>query len=122
MLRRRDFCWALQFTTWRRPQARGSPSRLKQGKSRPGRATILPGFVIAFIGLAIANSFRVIPLSVVDTIKPLTSAALLMAIAAVGIKTSIPAVMEVGATAIMTVLIETLFLLGLVVTCVIILL
>lgn len=94
----------------------------RHGSKQDGRATILPGFVIAFIGLAIANSLGVIPLSVVDTIKPLTGAALLMAIAAVGIKTSIPAVMEVGATAIMTVLIETLFLLGLVVTCVIILL
>lgn len=87
--------------------------------TQDGTIPILPGFVIAFIGLAIANSFGAVPVAVVETVKPLTSAALLMAIAAVGIKTSIPAVMEVGPNAMMTVLIETLFLLGLVVTCMI---
>jgi uncharacterized integral membrane protein (TIGR00698 family) len=94
----------------------------RSGGRQEGKVPILPGFVIAFLGLAVANSFGAIPLSVVETMKPLTSAALLTAIAAVGIKTSIPAVMEVGPNAIMTVLIETLFLLGLVTTCVLILL
>jgi uncharacterized integral membrane protein (TIGR00698 family) len=96
---------------------------LRRKKSaQDGKVPILPGFVIGFTGLAIANSFGAIPLSVVETIKPLTSAALLMAIAAVGIKTSIPAVMEVGPNAMIIVLIETLFLLGLVLACMIVLL
>ena len=96
---------------------------LQRHGSRPdGKVPILPGFVIAFLGLAIGNSLGIIPLFLVETAKPLTSAALLTAIAAVGIKTSIPAVMEVGPNAILTVLIETLFLLGLVATCVLLLL
>ncbi len=94
----------------------------RHGSPQGAKVPILPGFVFAFLGLVMVNSTGVIPLGVVEAIKPLTSAALLTAIAAVGIKTSIPAVMRVGPNAVLTVLIETVFLLGVIVTCVLVLL
>jgi uncharacterized integral membrane protein (TIGR00698 family) len=89
----------------------------RHGSPCAGKVPILPGFVVVFLGLAIANTAGFVPLTVIETIKPLTSAALLTAIAAVGIRTSIPAVMEVGPSAVLMVLFETLFLLGFVVVC-----
>lgn len=89
----------------------------RSGVPRAGKVPLLPGFVVVFLGLASANTAGLIPLMVIDIIKPLTNAALLTAIAAVGIKTSIPAVMIVGPNAILMVLFETLFLLGMVLVC-----
>ena len=89
----------------------------QKGSSSAGKVPILPGFVVIFLGLAIANTVGVVPSAAIELIKPVTSAALLAAIAAVGIKTSIPAVMQVGPSAMLTVLLETLFLLGFVLLC-----
>lgn len=94
----------------------------RHGVRQDGKVPILPGFVFAFLGLATVNSLAVVPVPVLEAIKPVTNGALLTAIAAVGIKTSIPAVLEVGPGAAVTVLIETLFLLSLVVTCVLVIL
>ena len=89
----------------------------RNGSPRVGKVPLLPGFVVVFLGLATANTAGLIPATAIDIIKPLTSAALLTAVAAVGIKTSLPAVMTVGPSAILMVLGETLFLLGVVVMC-----
>jgi len=89
----------------------------RHGSPRAGKVPILPGFVLVFLGLAIANTALMIPATAIAIVKPLTNAALMTAIAAVGIRTSIPAVLQVGPGAILTVLLETLFLLGFVVLC-----
>ncbi len=89
----------------------------RHGSPSAGKVPILPGFVVVFLCMASANTAGFVPSLVVDGIRPVTNAALLTAIAAVGIKTSIPAVMKVGPSAILTVLLETLFLLGFVVLC-----
>jgi uncharacterized membrane protein YadS len=89
----------------------------RHGLPRAGKVPFLPGFVVVFLGLASANTAGLIPAVAIEIIKPITSAALLTAVAAVGIRTSIPAVLTVGPSAILMVLLETLFLLGVVVMC-----
>lgn len=77
-----------------------------QGKKPP----LLPGFVIGFLVLAGANSLGLIPQVLADAAGALSRWALLVAIAAVGIKTSLKRMLEVGAGAIVLMVAETVFL------------
>ena len=77
------------------------------GASRP---PILPGFVAAFLALAVLNSAGLVPAPVTDAAAAASRWFLLAAVAAVGIKTSIPALMEVGRSAVALIVAETLFL------------
>lgn len=77
-----------------------------QGKKPP----LLPGFVIGFLVLATLNSVGVIPQVVADAAGTLSRWALLIAIAAVGIKTSLARMLEVGGGAIALLIAETVFL------------
>lgn len=79
---------------------------LSQGQRPP----LLPGFVIGFLVLAALNSLGVIPQMVADAAGALSRWALLIAIAAVGIKTSLKRMLEVGPGAIALMVAETLFL------------
>jgi uncharacterized integral membrane protein (TIGR00698 family) len=81
---------------------RGAP-----GADRP---PLLPGFVVAFLLLAALNSAVALPAWLTDAAAALSRAALLMAIAAVGMKTSLPRLMQVGGAAMGLLLAETLFL------------
>lgn len=74
------------------------------------RPPLLPSFVIWFLVLAGLNSLGVVPASVSYLAEQLSRWALLAAIAAVGIKTSLVRMMEVGGTAIGLVVVETIFL------------
>ena len=76
------------------------------GKSPP----LLPGFVIGFLLLAAANSIGLIPAVVADWAGQLSRWALLVSIAAVGIKTSLAKMFEVGGSAIAVIVAETIFL------------
>jgi len=80
---------------------------LEPGSKRP---PLIPGFVIAFLVLASLNSFALIPMQVQDLASQVSRWALLAAIAAVGMKTSIPKLLEVGGPAIWLVLTQTAFL------------
>lgn len=79
---------------------------LSEGKKPP----LLPGFVIGFLVLAALNSVGVIPAVVAEWAGTLSRWALLIAIAAVGIKTSLGRMVEVGAGAIGLMVAETIFL------------
>lgn len=81
----------------------GSPS------SEP-RPAIMPGFVVAFAMLAAVNSFHLIPEAVSDAAAQLSRWALLAAIAAVGMRTSLKHMVEVGGQAIALMVGETVFL------------
>jgi uncharacterized integral membrane protein (TIGR00698 family) len=81
---------------------RGAP-----GADRP---PLLPGFVVAFLLLAALNSAVALPAWLTDAAAAVSRAALLMAIAAVGMKTSLPRLMQVGGAAMGLLLAETLFL------------
>lgn len=76
------------------------------GKAPP----LLPGFVIGFLILAALNSFGFIPQVVADWAGQLSRWALLISIAAVGIKTSLKKMLEVGGGAIALIVMETVFL------------
>ncbi|POF33887.1 YeiH family protein [Roseibium marinum] len=74
------------------------------------RPPLMPLFVIGFLVLAALNSVGLIPEVLADWVGSLSRWALLIAVAAVGIKTSLGRMVEVGATAIALVVVETLFL------------
>lgn len=76
------------------------------GKAPP----ILPGFVIGFLILAGLNSLGLIPTFLADAAGALSRWALLIAIAAVGVKTSLARMLEVGGGAIALIVAETVCL------------
>ncbi|RDW11689.1 YeiH family protein [Paracoccus thiocyanatus] len=79
--------------------------------SRGGKAPpLLPGFVLGFLVLAALNSLGLVPAAVSELAGQLSRWALLIAIAAVGIKTSLKKMFEVGTGAIALILAETVFL------------
>lgn len=77
-----------------------------------GRVPLLPGFVLGFLLLAGLNSAGVIPPALTQALAALSRWALLVAIAAVGIKTSLRRIVEVSGQAIVLILAETLFIAG----------
>ncbi len=76
------------------------------GKKPP----LLPGFVIGFLILAALNSFGYVPEQVAAFCMEISRWALLIAIAAVGMKTSIGKMIKVGPQAIGLITAETVFL------------
>jgi uncharacterized integral membrane protein (TIGR00698 family) len=80
--------------------------------SEPGsaRPPIMPAFVVAFLVLAALNSFGFIPVVAKEAAGHVSRWALLAAIAAVGMKTSIPKLLEVGGPAIWMLVTQTAFL------------
>lgn len=76
------------------------------GKAPP----LLPGFVLGFLALAALNSAGLIPQPVSALAGQLSRWALLISIAAVGIKTSLGRMLEVGGGAIALIVAETVFL------------
>ncbi|MBW6419173.1 putative sulfate exporter family transporter [Celeribacter sp. PS-C1] len=83
--------------------------RYMTGRER-GEVQLLPGFLIAFVIFAVLNSLGVIPAALQSVLTQLSSWALLIAIAAVGIKTSPGKSFAVGGPAIVMVVGETVFL------------
>ncbi len=76
------------------------------------RPPLLPLFVVAFVVLAVINSFHLIPAPVTEASSSISRWALLTAIAAVGMKTSLRDIAKVGAPAIALLVLETLFIAG----------
>lgn len=71
---------------------------------------LLPSFVVGFLILAAVNSLGLIPQALADFAGQLSRWALLVSIAAVGIKTSLKKMLEVGGGAIALIVAETVFL------------
>lgn len=74
------------------------------------RPAIMPSFVVVFVLLVALNSFAIIPASVIAFSTELSRWALLTAIAAVGLKTSLKDVIDVGPAAIALLVVETAFI------------
>ena len=74
------------------------------------RPPLVPGFILLFFALATVNSFELIPASARDLLADISRWALLAAIAAVGMKTSLRKIAEVGTAAIVLICAETLIL------------
>ena len=75
-----------------------------------GKPPIMPGFIIAFIILVCLNSLGTFPANIIEISTQVSKWALLTAIAAVGLKTSLRDVMNIGGSAIVLLVIETLFI------------
>lgn len=78
------------------------------------RPPLVPGFVVAFLIFAGVNSLGVIPQLVAEGLGELSRWMLLVAIAAVGMKTSLRRILEVGGQAITLIVAETVFIAGLI--------
>ncbi len=85
-----------------------------EATTSPAPGWPLPPFVIGFLILAGLNSYGLIPAPVASVMVAVSRAALLLAIAAVGMKTSLGDLRKVGALAVALVIAETLFLAGIV--------
>jgi len=71
---------------------------------------LLPAFMIGFILLMLINSLGIIPAPALNVLSQLSSWALIMAVAALGVKTSIKDIIGVGFTPIFVLTGQTLFL------------
>ncbi len=74
------------------------------------RPPILPAFVLGFLALAAFNSFGIIPEIVSEGMGDLSRWLLLIAIASVGMKSSLRRIFDVGGQAIALIVVETVFL------------
>ena len=86
---------------------RALPIEADPGAARP---PLVPGFVLGFLVLAAMNSFGLIPDIVSELAGDASRWALLIAIAAVGMKSSLRRIFDVGGQAITLILAETVFI------------
>ncbi|WP_293573598.1 putative sulfate exporter family transporter [Phaeobacter sp.] len=84
--------------------------RFAEPPSDGKRPPLLPGFVIAFIVLAALNSAGLIPAALEELLSSLSRWLLLIAIAAVGMKSNLKQVLSVGGAAIALLVTETIFI------------
>ena len=78
------------------------------------RPPLLPMFVVAFLVLATLNSFGLVPAALAELMSNASRWLLLVAIAAVGMKTNLKQVLSVGGAAIALIVVETLFIASLI--------
>lgn len=81
--------------------------RHREDQAKP---RLLPKFVLAFLGLAAAGSLGIIPTAVIEGTSTLSRVGLLMAIAAVGMRTLLGNIKTIGRSAILLIIAETCFL------------
>ena len=75
-----------------------------------GNEPLLPWFLVAFVALIIVNSVGWVPAEAHTMLAPVSSWCLLTAVAALGVKTSLKALADVGPAPIGVMVIQTLFL------------
>jgi uncharacterized membrane protein YadS len=83
-----------------------------QGAGGGGKVPLMPWFMAVFILLSVTGSVVDLPASVTGPIEVASRAMLVTAIAALGVKTSIKAILSVGSGHIWVVTMETLVLLA----------
>ena len=75
-----------------------------------GNAPLLPWFLVGFVALVIVNSLGWVPAVAHSILTPVSSWCLLTAVAALGVKTSLKALAEVGPAPVGVMLLQTIFL------------
>jgi len=85
-------------------------SRAESPEKRP----LLPWFLVAFVVLVIVNSIGWVPADAHDLLTPVSSWCLLTAVAALGVKTSLKALTDVGPAPVAVMVLQTLLLAALV--------
>ena len=86
----------------------------ERSQAKGKRPPMLPAFVLGFLAFAILNSLGLVPSVASEALSCLSRWALLASIAAVGMKTSLRCIFEVGGQAIALIVAETLFIAGLI--------
>jgi uncharacterized integral membrane protein (TIGR00698 family) len=81
-----------------------------RGTAAAHAAPVLPWFAVAFAGLVLVNSLGWIPAVVVEGGSTLSRICLVMAIAAIGMKTSLKSLVDMGMRPVMLIVLETLVL------------
>lgn len=81
----------------------------------PDKRPLLPWFLVAFVALVIVNSMGWVPADAHTMLTPVSSWCLLTAVAALGVKTSLKALADVGPAPIGVMVIQTLLLAALVI-------
>jgi uncharacterized integral membrane protein (TIGR00698 family) len=76
----------------------------------PDKRPLLPWFLVAFVVLVVVNSSGWVPTNVHSVLTPVSSWCLLTAVAALGVKTSLKALTDVGPAPIGVMVIQTLLL------------
>ena len=84
-----------------------------------GKIALLPWFMVLFLALVALGSVIDLPATVVDPISTLSRICLIVAIAALGVKTSLKALSAVGGGHLVVVIAETLILLALAVAAIV---
>ncbi|MEM9853095.1 MAG: putative sulfate exporter family transporter [Pseudomonadota bacterium] len=79
-----------------------------------GRPPLLPGFVLGFLALATLSSTGLMPAATIETLSSASRWLLLTAIAAVGMKSNLRKILSVGGAAVALIVLETLFIAGVV--------
>jgi uncharacterized integral membrane protein (TIGR00698 family) len=85
-----------------------------RGSDAAHAAPVLPWFAVAFAACVLINSLGWIPPSVVEAGSTVSRLCLVMAIAAIGMKTSLKSLVDMGLKPVMLLLIETALLAGIV--------
>lgn len=75
-----------------------------------GGAPLLPWFLVAFVILVVVNSLGWVPVQVQTALAPVSSWFLLTAVAALGVKTSLKALVDVGPAPVGVMVAQTIFL------------
>lgn len=91
-------------------QDMGTGTGMEASSGKAARPPLLPGFVLAFLALAALNSLGFVPEAVSGLGSDLSRWALLAGIVAVGMKTSLRRVLDVGGDAVALIVAETLFI------------
>lgn len=87
---------------------------LRNGGEKGSTKGVFPSFLLVFAALVILNSLGFIPANILEIIKQVSRWFLVIAIAGLGVKTSIKQMASVGGRAIGLIIVQTLFLAGLV--------
>jgi uncharacterized integral membrane protein (TIGR00698 family) len=81
----------------------------------PDKRPLLPWFLIAFVILVVVNSMGWVPSSAQSVLTPVSSWCLLTAVAALGVKTSLKALADVGPAPVGVMVLQTLLLAAIVI-------
>lgn len=98
------------FALATRNAGQGMGTGMEASSGKAARPPLLPGFVLAFLALAALNSLGFVPEAVSAFGSDLSRWALLAGIVAVGMKTSLRRVLDVGGDAVALIVAETLFI------------
>jgi len=91
---------------------------LRRASTRETSSTpLLPGFLVAFILIVLTNSFIAFPTVVTDSLTALSRTCLITAIAAIGLKSDLRKLAQVGVKPVLLMVLETVWLAGVVLLC-----